>query len=101
MLNVGASSWLFYTKIIMLWNVWKCSPSDAASYSRRTDSFFKVQNGGNKFLWRTCAYLTETNGVPSQQMVAFKPVLVLKFTKSLTFKWSGWYTLHSCYRASW
>jgi hypothetical protein len=30
--------------------------------------------------------------VPSQQMVTFKPVLILIFTKSLTFKWSGWYS---------
>jgi hypothetical protein len=34
-------------------------------------------------------------------MVTFKPVLVLKFTKSLTFKWSGWYFFfnHTMYLA--
>jgi len=80
-------------RTMMLWNVGKCSPSDAASYPRRMDSFFKVEHGGNQFLWSTCTYLTETNGVPSQQTVTFKPVLVLKFTKSLTFKWSGWWIL--------
>jgi hypothetical protein len=78
-------------RIMMFWNGGNSLPSDAASYPRRMDTFFKVQDGGNKFFWSICAYLTETSGVLSQQMVTFTPVLVLKFTKSLTFKWSGWY----------